>query len=387
MTYSRHSRHGCHKFKDWCSWKSKPDNEVEISFTNAGLSDHYVVENTHLASELGVASVLGSPTVSDNVTGGDIEDTYIVPTSADNSIGNPDGGIVEASYSKGWCYKEQYYLKAEGWNDTKNVSVAVSGEKSIKFVVDNFVQADMDFSGVDANVFLAALDTKRGNYLTGDGNDIIKITSATNSTIWSGTHKIKTGAGNDKVIIKDGDEDLVDSTIVTFVDGHFTTVEASLEEGNDLFYARDAETRDIVDGGTGNDRLYGGGGDDELYGGSGRDKLYGDAGDDYLTGGEDNGSAVDLGAGVYDLIARGDKLSGGDGADHFVYETGDGFDHIIDFEDADVLDLLLSGTDTFSTEAATLQTNHGDLTGTMVTVNGDAAVFLENFFNDAEIFV
>ena len=387
MTYSRYSRHGCQKFKDWCSWRAKPDNEVAISFTNDGQNGHYVVDNTHLATELGVATVLGTASVSDIVTGGNIEDTYFVPTAAANTIGNPDGGIVNASYSRGWCYKEQYFLQAEGWNDTKNVSVAVSGEKSIKFVVDNFVQADLDFSGVDANVFLAALDAKRGNYLTGDGNDIIKITSATNSTIWSGVHKIDTGAGNDKVFIKEGDLDLVDNTIVTFVDGHFTTVEANLGEGHDLFYARNAETRDIVDGGEGCDRLYGGGGDDDLSGGAGRDKLYGDAGNDYLIGGTDNGGAIDLGAGVYDLIARGDKLSGGEGADHFVYATGDGFDHIIDFESVDVLDLLLSGGDTFATEVATLQTHHGDVTGTMVTVNGDAAVFLENFTNDAEIFI
>ena len=43
---------------------------------------------------------------------------------------------------------------------------------------------------------------------------------------------------------------------------------------------------DVVDGGSGNDKLYGGGGEDILKGGAGVDLLYGNAGQDVLVGGD-----------------------------------------------------------------------------------------------------
>ncbi|PQA86461.1 cadherin domain-containing protein [Hyphococcus luteus] len=57
--------------------------------------------------------------------------------------------------------------------------------------------------------------------------------------------------------------------------------------------------------------LFGGAGDDVLEGGAGDDFLYGGGGDDVLQGG-----------------AGDDFMSGGDGSDVFVYEMGDGNDHI-----------------------------------------------------------
>ena len=56
--------------------------------------------------------------------------------------------------------------------------------------------------------------------------------------------------------------------------------------------------KDIIDGGTGNDRLYGAGGADRLTGGSGNDRLFGGSGNDTLSGGKGK-----------------DKLSGGTGND------------------------------------------------------------------------
>src|SRR5262249_32487729 len=85
--------------------------------------------------------------------------------------------------------------------------------------------------------------------------------------------------------------------------------------GNDEFRpAVTGRARVIAHGGGGDDTLYGGVGDDELYGDGGRDTLYALNGRDTLFGG--SGGAVDV-------------LSGGPGADTFVFggtEQFDGFE-------------------------------------------------------------
>ena len=58
---------------------------------------------------------------------------------------------------------------------------------------------------------------------------------------------------------------------------------------------------DVVDGGSGNDKLYGGGGGDILKGGTGQDSIYGNAGQDVLIGGDGNDLLM-AGEGVNVLI-------------------------------------------------------------------------------------
>jgi len=77
---------------------------------------------------------------------------------------------------------------------------------------------------------------------------------------------------------------------------------------------------DILSGGQGNDILSGdydslspGYGDDYLDGGAGDDRIWGEEGDDLLIGGTGN-----------------DTLNGGSGNDTYIYNVGDGIDHITD---------------------------------------------------------
>lgn len=71
------------------------------------------------------------------------------------------------------------------------------------------------------------------------------------------------------------------------------------------------EGNDYLDGAEGSDLILGNGGDDNLIGGEGDDTLYGDNGN---------------GAG-----AQGnDYLDGGEGSDTYIYDVGDGIDHICD---------------------------------------------------------
>ena len=97
-------------------------------------------------------------------------------------------------------------------------------------------------------------------------------------------------------------------------------------EHNDLIVGDNASN--TLSGRGGLDRLEGGGGDDRLYGDDGSDQLRGGLGLDHIEGGAGND------------ILFGNALSADNGADTFVFRTGDGIDRIADFDDgADLIDL------------------------------------------------
>ena len=80
-----------------------------------------------------------------------------------------------------------------------------------------------------------------------------------------------------------------------------------------------------------NNEINGGSGDDAIYGEQGRDILNGGGGDDEIYGGEDE-DTINGGEGD-------DWLDGGPGDDTFVFEPGNGNDHIMDFTSGDMIDL------------------------------------------------
>lgn len=101
------------------------------------------------------------------------------------------------------------------------------------------------------------------------------------------------------------------------------------EQGDDIMFGDGGN--DMLNGGAGNDQLHGGTGDDGFFGGGGNDYIYGDAGNDTIYG--------DGGSDVIDGGAGNDTLIGGSGADKFVFYTGAGSDHILDFQSgSDLLD-------------------------------------------------
>ena len=76
---------------------------------------------------------------------------------------------------------------------------------------------------------------------------------------------------------------------------------------------------DILHGNDGADDLYGGQGDDRVYGGTGNDRLFGEDGNDHIHGGAGDDT---LSGGAHSTM--GDTLSGGAGADHYVFDTMSG---------------------------------------------------------------
>jgi hypothetical protein len=350
------------------------NNTITVGFSNNGQSSHYVVDNAFLAGEFVVDAILGSTFVSENVTGGVFNPPYTIPGTT-----VAVGGDVVTDYTTTSSEDEAYKFEADGWNKVKNITVEGDGVNSILFIADNFVQADIDFSSVTETVELRIFDAKRGNYLTGDGDDRIKITSATNDSGWSNLHNIDSGDGNDIVILGGGDDALLTTSIVNFTDGRFTTVIADLGNGDDVYSSTNDALRTL----------------DDIDGGNGNDSIFTGDGDDTIEGGEDSGTLFEISDNWYELVAQGDRLFGGTGSDEFIYNAGDGFgligdgfDHILDFEDTDVLTLHLQGVDdTVETELATLQTAAGELTGTMVSINGDASIFLEDYASIVDIFI
>ena len=102
---------------------------------------------------------------------------------------------------------------------------------------------------------------------------------------------------------------------------------------------------DLIKGGGGKDALSGQGADDRIFGGAGNDELYGGAGDDVLSGGAGN-DRLKGGDGRDRLIGGtgDDTLVGGNGLDRFVFNTGDGDDKIVNFEDGlDLINLKRTG--------------------------------------------
>lgn len=136
------------------------------------------------------------------------------------------------------------------------------------------------------------------------GNDTL-LGNAGNDTLYggSGNDALLGGAGNDRLLGEAGNDRLFG------------------EAGNDRLAG--GSGNDLLDGGSGNDVLYGGTGNDTLKGGSGNDRLMGEAGADRLSG--DAGNDTLIGG------TGNDTLTGGTGADSFVFRTGDGRDHITDF--------------------------------------------------------
>ncbi|RID93370.1 calcium-binding protein [Gemmobacter lutimaris] len=127
----------------------------------------------------------------------------------------------------------------------------------------------------------------------------------------SGADLLRGGGGNDALLGMEGNDRL------------------SGEAGHDTLAG--GAGRDRLDGGAGNDALAGGSGNDLLSGGSGADTLHGNTGRDSLEGGADNDvlhsgagrSQLDGGGGrdtLYaDLSGGGHVLTGGSGADRFVF--------------------------------------------------------------------
>lgn len=212
-----------------------------------------------------------------------------------------------------------------------------------------------------------------GNFATGDGNDIIRLTDdidriallgegddqlelldgnatidagsgSDEITIHGGFNILEGGVGDHDILIADFSDQLVEVELLfdkggdpgdgilsvkevlqaafTISSTDFSSIEGLNVTGgalDDQLNGADREGTkgDILDGAAGDDYISGKAGADVLFGGIGRDRLFGDAGDDTLVGGtyEIEGGAFDFFGGNFE---NGDYLDGGAGADLYV---------------------------------------------------------------------
>ncbi|MBR0653423.1 calcium-binding protein [Roseomonas terrae] len=201
------------------------------------------------------------------------------------------GGLVQASRSTAGLLVD--VLGA--WNSVKNA--VILSDAADRVTLSGFVHADVTLGG-GGDSFVALIGAKRGNVITGAGDDVITIQVADNALGWVGTFRVTTGEGDDIVTV--GALDI--AAQVAAGDATF----AATAHGAGGFTGRDAGTQTIIDLGAGDDRFVGlGESRDQVFGGDGQDIIAAGRGDDVLTGGAD--------------------------ADIFRFAAGDGADQVLDF--------------------------------------------------------
>ncbi|MGI1938094.1 VCBS domain-containing protein, partial [Shewanella oncorhynchi] len=213
----------------------------------------------------------------------------------------------------------------------KILNVSFGGGQS--GIITNSNGKEVIASGAN-NKSYSSTDTQIVN--SGEGNDHIE-TGKGNDVIYAG----KTGSTGY------GSDDALELSVNTLLNHHIMTGELTgsnrMVDSNGLLLANDVASHnaDIVNAGSGDDRIYGQSGSDILYGHTGNDYIDGGSHNDALRGGDGNDTLI---GGLGDDVLRGDS-----GADTFVWRYTDadqGTDHIMDFNvSEDKLDLsdLLQG--------------------------------------------
>ena len=152
-----------------------------------------------------------------------------------------------------------------------------------------------------------------------EGDDLINIDDKGYHVITkSGDDQVTSGAGNDFIDGGDGDDRLVSG------------------RGNDVVYG--GKGNDIIEIGLGNDIAYGDNGNDIIVSRGGLDEISGGEGDDLLKilrfdePGASFSKHVSLAGSVF-LGGKGnDRLEGWTGADIYIFNVGDGYDVINDYD-------------------------------------------------------
>lgn len=311
------------------NYRGRPETPVEsfINFENiiSGRGDDTI---TGTDGDNTIDSGPGSDTI--DAGGGD--DTIFARSGNDTILASPGGDLIFAGEGNDTITTSgPDAVHAEAGNDT-----VILGDST-----ELFADGGPGVDRMDASVSTASFRINLGtfatgvegmrfvnfeNLMTGAGDDVIIGTDDTNL--------IDSGAGNDRVFGRGGDDALIGG------------------DGDDILFGEDGN--DTLEGGNGNDRLFGGKGNDEIIGGEGDDVIVGKAGNDNLVG--DGGDDIILGNFGNDFLTGGagndalyagtgndnldgsegnDQLYGGDG-DDFVF-GGIGDDLLVGSEGADTL--------------------------------------------------
>jgi Ca2+-binding RTX toxin-like protein len=258
------------------------------------------------------------------------------------------------------------------------------------------------------------------DYLIGLGGDDTLQGGGDDDTIDAGAGQdvLYGDTGNDTVVFASADAVMIDigggygiaDSLSTGWDILYDIENITTGAGNDTITG--SESRNRIDAGSGNDDILGYGGNDTVYGRSGIDYIVGGEGNDFVDGGAHNDSVLgdqgndrliggdgdDLlnGDGWSDEAGLGiDKLTGGDGADTFVFRIEQSGvklgqrDIVTDFDasEGDIVrlhdfdPLTFIGTDPFSGADQMRFQQSGGKTYLQISTDADAASEMAIEFN------
>lgn len=222
-----------------------PVQDLRIAFGNGGNANTWLLPGMPLGvlplppPTLSNAGALSTPDI-----GGPFADTPLF------------GGGVVADTEQGFTA----FTVTGQWNSVKNARALSDTAEALVF--DGFVHVDAAVGLTDTEgSAVLVLGAKRGNVVTGAGDDVIEIATASNTQDWSNTFRVASGAGDDTILITGFDRDLLDRT-PTYTEGPGASLETS---------GRFATL--IVDAGAGDDVIQAGRGRDLLIGGEGADRF------------------------------------------------------------------------------------------------------------------
>ncbi|MFB2725584.1 beta strand repeat-containing protein [Shewanella mangrovisoli] len=253
-------------------------------------------------------------------------------------------------------------INADGINiaDANAISTQGSSLNDTIIVVDG-----ESASNRNQKILNVTLGGSHGGFITNSSGDEVAATygihkSYTNSSAQvvsggDGNDHIETGKGDDVIYAGKtgtanyGSDDDLELSVNDLLTHHIMTGTLSgsnsIVDGDGLLLANDVASQraDVVNGGSGNDRIYGQSGSDILYGHTGDDYIDGGSHNDALRGGAGNDTLI---GGLGDDVLRGDS-----GNDTFLWRYADadqGTDHIMDFnvreDKLDLSDLLQGET-------------------------------------------
>jgi Ca2+-binding RTX toxin-like protein len=227
-----------------------------VEFGNGGAATlSSLVDATQAALAAQVEALQAGDVSEDSDTIGTEIVTQSVAVGAVGSSGSGTGGTVEIAFNEAANTYDFDVLTA--WNSVKNVKAVSEDSESLTF--SNFVHTDVILGGTGdstVNIF----DAKRGNVVTGAGDDSVNLTTLTNDAGWTNAFTISTNAGDDKIVIGAGSAGVAGAGVKN---GSLTTFTINAGTGNDTIDLSGISAKaSFLTGGKGADEMYASGGVD-----------------------------------------------------------------------------------------------------------------------------
>lgn len=174
--------------------------------------------------------------------------------NASQLTGSLFGGKVDASTSG-----DAHTVDVTGaWNSVKNVQAVSDNAETLTF--KGFVHVDvMVGTHDDADSSIEVIGAKRGNIITGAGNDTITVHMVENELSWIHDFRISSGAGDDTITL---------GGLTDAERGADPTYAALQPPTTGPLDATGVQQRSFIDAGSGNDRVIGYNSQDIIYGGT-----------------------------------------------------------------------------------------------------------------------